>query len=80
MNRGGQSEINYLTSKMVDQHTNLLACYKFSDYPVHDWLTNLWNVKLNSEYKALIAQNDTIAQLNTLCKDFSSIEELKESA
>ena len=46
------------------QGTNSLRkSYKFSDYEVEDWLTQIFNSKSNSEFKTQIEANTLLAQI-----------------
>ena len=60
---------------MVDKtQKSILACYKLSDYPVQDWVTQIWNSTTNKDYRDLLSTCDPIKAILTHFRN----EELKE--
>ena len=53
---------------MVEQKAKLplLHAYKLEEYNVEEWLTGLWESKLNSEFKELVNQVPVVQKLKTL--------------
>lgn len=53
---------------MEDQQAKLplLHAYKLEEYNVEEWLTGLWDSKLNSDFKELVNQVPIVQKLKTL--------------
>ena len=48
---------------------SLLGAYKFSDYQVEEWLSQLWSCKSNAEFKVVIEANVLAQELNEHYKE-----------
>ena len=47
----------------------LLNCYKFSDYQVEEWLTEMLNCPTNTEFKACVNKNELLIKINDHFKE-----------
>ena len=62
---------------MVDTTTkSILACYKLSDYPVQDWVRQIWDSPTNKDYRDHLSACEPIKTLiahfgNSELKDYS---------